>query len=78
MTARRREVASGHDQEFGRAAIPFAKLISCRCDFQLLIAGGAAFQTVDVICRITVSVHRKCFQAEIDRVAEIGIFDNEV
>ena len=53
MTARRREVASGHDQEFGHAAIPLAKLISCRCDFQLLIAGSAAFQTVDVICRIT-------------------------
>ena len=27
--------------------------------------------------RITVSVHRKCLKAETDRVAEIGIFDNE-
>jgi len=53
MTARRREVASGHDQELGYAAIPLGKLISCRCDFQLLIAGSAAFQTVDVICRKT-------------------------
>jgi len=27
--------------------------------------------------RVVVSVHRKCLKAETDRVAEIGIFDNE-
>ena len=39
MTARRREVASRHDQEFGHAAIPLAKLIG--------LQGGDALGKLD-------------------------------